>query len=997
ETIDAVFSLEPLPFRHIMIGGKSDTSNKGKQIILNMCAKIRSYDAHMPIYLMCLPPKNLSDIDDYYNAGVTEFGFNPETFDRDIAKRIMPGKGKIPFEQYLDALKYASGLCKEKGDVKAAFIVGLEPRESLLQGVEAVCKAGAAPILSAFRPVPGTPMEHVVPLSSEEFSDIAKKAQQIADKYGLSLGPNCVPCQNNTLNIVPSMPKQQLLPQQLFAAAKEASFDLRKLTKEIRAKTPPIYMPPAQAWQQETTTLLVLAGGSCRFKEKNFCTMCDYGYGEPIKASEIEKQLDSVFSALKQPIKDLVLLTSGSFLDTKQISRDVLFETLRYVKRFECEAIIFETHYATVNKSILQELKEHCGNAEIVIELGLESADEHVLKNCLNKPIVLKQLEEKVRLIKENGCYFSLNVLFGAPFLTPSQQIDDTVKTIEYAANLGAYKIVVFPINIKESSVVGYLHKQGKYTAPSLSGLAEVLRKISDESLGRIKFSWYGDRQKKGMALYAIPPEYDEDTFRLLEDVMQTESIAERRNLVDKFFSKAEEEKEIKDAAKITRHVIDNRHSTRHFDPNFYLGRSMIESLLDAARKAPSSKNSQPWRFYIINNRQQINSLAEKMLQLNETSTDKKFIDRPSISAINNASAVVFALHKKSVKAMSERGDVFAIGMATENMLIQAAAEGIDSLVLMDPLARHNEIKEFVGLPLDFEAIILLGKERSDNQYHVNKKSLDNIVIKRELSTYVIPPMLQIDDIVIKKEINTYFIKAMSQIENMFDSSFSPVNTIIGKLILDTSFDTPETSVNKMRKLAEYVSEYDIKQFVFEVPHHSMITDTLLQELKTKFGKRCEVILGMKIDYSDMTGQKTILQRIASYGFYNSLNISLEQRPDTVVSTIKYANSLGAASLLIFPEKRDNPAITYLYETGKYTPPSYKYILSILRNVPDDCLPWLFVSRYGQNGINFDGVIAPEIQPEYVNILNEFMQAPHESGPRRKIIDEFFAREEMRA
>lgn len=43
--------------------------------------------------------------------------------------------------------------------------------------------------------------------------------------------------------------------------------------------------------------------------------------------------------------------------------------------------------------------------------------------------------------------------------------------------------------------------------------------------------------------------------------------------------------------------VIKNRWSTRSFDKNHQISDEEILSILEAARWAPSSKNSQPWRF----------------------------------------------------------------------------------------------------------------------------------------------------------------------------------------------------------------------------------------------------------------------------------------------------------------------------------------------------------------------------------------------------------------
>jgi hypothetical protein len=202
ETIDSCFELESSAFNHVLIGGRSHPVGQESETILKMCDAIKKHKQNIAIYLMCLPPKSMEDIHRYYEAGITEFGFNIEVFDRTIAQRLMPGKGEIPLQQYFDALKYAVSLCGKRGAVRSAFIVGLEPVESLLSGIEAVCQIGVSPILSAFRPIKGTPMQHCVPLTSSELFFITKEAETIAQKYEMQVGPNCVPCQNNTLNII---------------------------------------------------------------------------------------------------------------------------------------------------------------------------------------------------------------------------------------------------------------------------------------------------------------------------------------------------------------------------------------------------------------------------------------------------------------------------------------------------------------------------------------------------------------------------------------------------------------------------------------------------------------------------------------------------------------------------------------------------------------------------------------------------------------------------
>lgn len=202
DAIDACFALAPRPFRHILIGGASNDPGKEHDTIIAMCRRIRTHEPEMPIYLMCLPPRTREEVEDYVRAGVTEFGFNMEVFDRTLAKTYMPGKGMLSQARYLDALKWAAELVGKEGAVRCAFIAGLEPMDLLLDGIREVCRCGAAPILSVFRPIPHTQMEEEIPPSNEWLMELLERGEEICRGFGLSLGPECPACRNNTLTAV---------------------------------------------------------------------------------------------------------------------------------------------------------------------------------------------------------------------------------------------------------------------------------------------------------------------------------------------------------------------------------------------------------------------------------------------------------------------------------------------------------------------------------------------------------------------------------------------------------------------------------------------------------------------------------------------------------------------------------------------------------------------------------------------------------------------------
>ena len=151
------------------------------------------------LFRSCVPPQDLETLREFKDAGVTELAMNLEIWDAGLARHWMPGKGLIPRERYLDALEFASELWGRTGSVRSAFVVGLEPEDSLLEGIRRVCQAGAAPILSIFRPIPGTAGNIIVPPENHQLLSVYEKAVSICQEYGLAPGPACVPCQNNTL------------------------------------------------------------------------------------------------------------------------------------------------------------------------------------------------------------------------------------------------------------------------------------------------------------------------------------------------------------------------------------------------------------------------------------------------------------------------------------------------------------------------------------------------------------------------------------------------------------------------------------------------------------------------------------------------------------------------------------------------------------------------------------------------------------------------------
>jgi hypothetical protein len=184
--------------RHFLIGGGSHDDEINT---ISMLARYIRSKSDKRIYAMCLPIEDDTEFSALLDAGVNEIAFNIEIFDPLIAHSIMPGKGAIPRDIYFRALKMATKYWGKDGNVRSLVIAGLEPEESLLNGIKQLCEIGVMPIVSVFRPLRRTAMESVIPPSNTWLYNLYQKAQAICESFNLHLGPSCVDCQNNTLSL----------------------------------------------------------------------------------------------------------------------------------------------------------------------------------------------------------------------------------------------------------------------------------------------------------------------------------------------------------------------------------------------------------------------------------------------------------------------------------------------------------------------------------------------------------------------------------------------------------------------------------------------------------------------------------------------------------------------------------------------------------------------------------------------------------------------------
>lgn len=197
----AAFSDPRAPARHVLLGGGTPAGrDAGAAEIAAAAAMLKRRWPH-PIYAMLAPPQDLVWLERLHAAGVDEIGMNIELWSAAAARHYMPGKHEaIDRDLYLGALRRAVELFGPV-NTRSILIAGLEPIEETLAGVDVLASMGVMPILSPFRPLVGTELEDHPRLSAPDLARLATEATEVAGRYGMPLGPTCIPCQANTVTL----------------------------------------------------------------------------------------------------------------------------------------------------------------------------------------------------------------------------------------------------------------------------------------------------------------------------------------------------------------------------------------------------------------------------------------------------------------------------------------------------------------------------------------------------------------------------------------------------------------------------------------------------------------------------------------------------------------------------------------------------------------------------------------------------------------------------
>jgi nitroreductase len=159
--------------------------------------------------------------------------------------------------------------------------------------------------------------------------------------------------------------------------------------------------------------------------------------------------------------------------------------------------------------------------------------------------------------------------------------------------------------------------------------------------------------------------------------------------------------------------AIATRHSVRKYKDK-PVSRENIMGIIEAASRAPSGLNNQPWRFKIL--------------------TDRKSLDLLSgytkYSGVIKSAPAAVCVFLDTAASYDRDKDLMAVGACVQNMLLSAHSAGLAACWLGEILNKKESVTEFLKVPRTSElaAVITLGFSGERPNKTPRKKATDLLI-----------------------------------------------------------------------------------------------------------------------------------------------------------------------------------------------------------------------------------------------------------------------------
>lgn len=245
----------------------------------------------------------------------------------------------------------------------------------------------------------------------------------------------------------------------------------------------------------------------CSHDLKGGCTMCNYGYGQEhlLDQEAVLKEIRYKIEQLPKRLHEVVVSPIGSMLDEEEVPHDFLIKVFDILSDIKCNEFTCETRADSISCEKLRLLKDNIRADKITLEIGVESTDDWLLRNSINKNIEFKTVQDVIETAHSMGIQICANIGIGFPFVNEAVSISSARSSIRKLLEQNVSCIALFAYNIRPGTLLEQLWRMGLYQCTSLWAIAEVLSSFSDVQLRRIQISWYRNYYEEKSKILHMP------------------------------------------------------------------------------------------------------------------------------------------------------------------------------------------------------------------------------------------------------------------------------------------------------------------------------------------------------------------------------------------------------------------------------------------------------------------------------------------------------------
>lgn len=193
------------------------------------------------------------------------------------------------------------------------------------------------------------------------------------------------------------------------------------------------------------------------------CDLWKYTVPTKIPPGAIVAQIDEALrQAQGMELDQIKFYNSGSFFDVGAVPPELDGVIATKLHRFK--RVIVESHPALIGTRCWKLQEALTGELEVA--MGLETAHEPTLKR-LNKRMTLADFERAAAALRQRSVALRCFVLIKPPFMLAKDVVEQTVRSVKFAQQVGASVISLIATR-SGNGAVDILMKEGEFTLPNI-------------------------------------------------------------------------------------------------------------------------------------------------------------------------------------------------------------------------------------------------------------------------------------------------------------------------------------------------------------------------------------------------------------------------------------------------------------------------------------------------------------------------------------------------